>query len=222
MHFNNFFLILFLSLALFGSQSMSNCNPTAPQEPGLTNIQVEVNDINNNPVPNVKIGVFGFQEEYNAITGNVLGCLLDTFYTNSNGKREINYLTNKYNYLSVGILPDNCAASFTSVLPHQNNISLTYIPSAPLLDIHVSNLAFYDSIRIGTNPIESYCNRYDAILNVALSLDPRTITQDTQFLAQAIPNETNTLYLYKYTNEQVQLDTIIVDLENSVLDLSIE
>jgi len=212
MRFKNIALIVFLSLALFGSQSMSHCKHVPAPEPGLRKIRLFVHDDDGTPVAFAKIGLFGssdFNDDPLLFQGNY-GCLIDTFYTDANGQRNISYVTSKYNYLLLAVLPDNCSGSSTNIQKHDVDIDLTSNPAQPLLMIH-TKIQSADSIKVVVNSINNIlANRCppNNLSSIPLYLDQKVVQADADFTMKAIPNSANAIQAMRYKDGEIIWDTL--------------
>jgi len=151
MRLNKFFLLTLLFFTILGIQSFSNCNPTPPPDPGLFDIQVATVDTSNQPLPHILIGLFansdlrGNRAPYSLFSG----CLIDTFYTDDNGFKKISYVSDKYNYIGVGVIPDHHSSPSAAVENHSLNITFTVQPVLPLISVNIKK-SYYDSVIVQT------------------------------------------------------------------------
>jgi len=227
MHYKNLVLITFLLLTLLGSQSMSNCNPTPPPEPGLTVIDLSVLQEDGTGTQYALIGLFGASNFIDNRFTPHGGCLIDTFYTDILGERSINYLSNNYNYFWLAVLPDNKMVAMTSISPKGNHqLSFTTKPAQYLIDVHVKKQSF-DSVGVRINNLldkELYCEANDLDLKpIPLSLDHYMAKAiNASSLMKGIPGETNHIQVDYYKGGKILQDTlIVVELADTVVDIHI-
>ncbi len=231
MHFKNFALITFLLLTLLGSQSFSNCNPAPPPDPGLNRIHLSVKDNDGQDVQYALIGLLGYSELNDSRYRPFDGCLIDTFYTDIQGNRDIDYLSDKYNYFWLVVLPDNgLSSSKTSIDSKDNqqiNITAHSTQSAQyLLRVHVKKQNF-DSITLHVNHIidkDIFCKENGLDLSqIPLSLDTYTAKaiMDSS-LMKVIPNQSNNLLVDFYKNGEMVQDTLIqLEVADTIVNVQI-
>ena len=228
MHFKNLTLIAFLLLTLLGSQSMSNCNPSPPPEPGLTTINLSVQQEDGSGTQYALVGLFGasdFSDTYYGPPGS--GCLIDTFYTDILGERNISYLSDKYNYFWLAVLPDNRMTSDTPINSKGNHqLSITTKPAQYLIHVNVKKQNF-DSVGVRINNIldkDYQCEENGLDLsNIPLNLDfymAKAINAGS--LMKGIPNETNNIQVDYYKNGEITQDTLIlVEVADTIVNVQI-
>lgn len=208
MRFNKLFLLAFLFIVILGIQSFSNCNPTPPPEPGLIEVQVTTVDTNNQPLPYTLIGLFANSElrdsrflEY--------GCLIDTFYTDASGYKKINYVSGKYNYYSVIVLPDHHSTATAHVSNHQLDTTFVIKPALPLLSINI-NTAGFDSVIVQTVDLPSRyrCNNIaNNLQDIPFRLNYEKVTSDAHLFFDVAPNQAIDLRILNYSGGELVKDT---------------
>ena len=223
MHFKNLILAVFLILTLFGSQSMSNCNPEPAPEPGLMNIQVSTIDTNNVPLPNTLVGLFAASDQNDIPFRTFTGCLIDTFYTDNSGYKEIGYHSGHYNYYWIAVLPDDHLGAIIEVRDHKIDTSLVVYPTQPLLAVNV-NIANFDSVIVQSRDLRmGYdCSETTPQQNLLLHLNHKKATANTQFLFDVAPNSLSKIQVLNYTDGELATDSIIeITINDTLMNVQI-
>jgi len=221
MHFNRFFFFILLGFVFIISQS-SQCNHRPKNEPGVTTIHVTVLDENNTPVPYAPVGLFKLPVE-----NFEPSCLVDTFYTKSNGSTTYSFLNTDKNYFGVQVLPHQLSISPMSVFEDlgEFDASLQTTHAQPLINIHTNPSAF-DSTLITVNITEYFTG---STCTNSLSLIPqyldrqKVIDNSTEhsLLLQGIPNQNNFIRVTNYTDGTIADSTIYVLLDSTSISIEI-
>ena len=208
MRSNKLFLLAFLFIGILGIQSFSNCNPTPPPNPGLIEVQVTTVDTNNQPLPYTLIGLFADSELLDYKFPQY-GCLIDTFYTDASGYKKINYVSRKYSYYSVAVMPDHHSTASASVSKHQLDTTFVIKPALPLLSINI-NTAGLDSVIVQTIdlPYKYRCNNIaNNLQDIPFRLNYEKVSSDAHFFFDVAPNQTTELRIFNYSGGGLVKDT---------------
>jgi len=221
MRFNRFFFFVLLGISFIITQSFQ-CNHEPRNEPGVTVIHVTVLDENSAPVPYAPIGLYKLPKLLSEAN-----CLVDTFYTKSDGKATYSFLNTDKNYFGVQVLPHQLAISnmfaFEDLGEFETALQTTH--SQSLINIHTNPTSF-DSTSIIVNPIEylSGVTCVNSLILVPRYLERKTVTDnstDHQFSLQGIPNQGNFLRVTNYTNGTIADSTIYVQLDSTSVNIEI-
>jgi len=225
MRFNHFFFLALLFFTILGIQSFSNCNPTPPPDPGLIDIQIATVDTANQPLPHTLVGLFAASELRDSrFAPSFFGCLIDTFYTDEAGYKKTSYVSEKYNYYWVAVLPNNHSAPYAKVIHHTLDTAFTVRPILPLLSVNIKK-SYYDSVVVQTLDLpKTYCNKKatNNLSGIPLTLNREKTTTDAQFLFNAVPNRRAGIHVLNYSKGKIVKDSsIIVPLGETIREVQI-
>ncbi len=186
---------------------------------GIVELSISVDDENGNPVPNSLIGLY------------IDECLLDTLYTNQNGKRAYDFikddqLSNEFSgFLSLKIIPIKTAVDRVVLNGLKQDVSLRTQSSKPFVDIQLSDFDF-DSVKIYSYDTPMNFNGHEFCENNILSALPKTLdyfkfTKNTSNnrIFEVIPNQENLIRVIGYKNDSILLnEEKRILIENQIIE----